>query len=59
MKKIFGITGGTGCGKTTALKTIQDGFNGLIMDCDRIYHELLTQDKDAKKKGKKEKEEKS
>ena len=42
---VIGITGGTGCGKTTALKTIQDGFNGLIMDCDRIYHELLTQDK--------------
>jgi len=42
---VIGITGGTGCGKTTALKTIQNNMNGLIMDCDRIYYELLMQDK--------------
>ena len=42
---IIGITGGTGCGKTTALKTIEKDFGGLVMDCDRIYHELLMQDK--------------
>ena len=41
---VIGITGGTGCGKTTALKTIETAFNGLVMDCDRIYHELLMQD---------------
>ena len=41
---IIGITGGTGCGKTTALATIAKDFGGLILDCDRIYHELLTQD---------------
>ena len=40
---IIGITGGTGCGKTTLLKTIQEK-GGLILDCDAIYHELLTRD---------------
>ena len=40
---ILGITGGTGCGKTTLLTVIaQQG--GLILDCDAIYHELLTRD---------------
>ncbi len=41
---VIGITGGTGCGKTTALKVIETAFNGLVMDCDQIYHELLMQD---------------
>ena len=42
---ILGITGGTGCGKTTLLKVIaQQG--GLILDCDAIYHQLLTTDQD-------------
>ena len=40
---IIGITGGTGCGKTTLLKLIaQQG--GLILDCDAIYHDLLKSD---------------
>lgn len=40
---ILGITGGTGCGKTTLLETAADlGF--LVLDCDRIYHELLRRD---------------
>ena len=41
---ILGITGGTGCGKTTLLKTIAEQ-GGLILDCDAIYHELLASDK--------------
>ena len=41
---VIGITGGTGCGKTTALKTIETAFNGLVVDCDQIYHELLMLD---------------
>ena len=42
---IIGITGGTGCGKTTLLNLIaQQG--GLILDCDAIYHELLCTDKE-------------
>ena len=40
---IIGITGGTGCGKTTLLNVIAEK-GGLILDCDAIYHQLLTQD---------------
>ena len=41
---IIGITGGTGCGKTTLLNVIAEK-GGLILDCDAIYHQLLTSDK--------------
>lgn len=41
---IIGITGGTGCGKTTLLKVIAEK-GGFILDCDAIYHQLLTTDK--------------
>ena len=37
---IIGITGGTGCGKTTALMELES-LGALILDCDAIYHELL------------------
>lgn len=40
---ILGITGGTGCGKTTLLNIICD-FGGLVLDCDAIYHSLLQSD---------------
>ena len=40
---IIGITGGTGCGKTTALEAIRQ-LGGIIIDCDRVYHELLEWD---------------
>ena len=40
---IIGITGGTGCGKTTLLRLISE-LGGLVLDCDAIYHELLTKD---------------
>ena len=40
---ILGITGGTGCGKTTLLKILAEK-GGLILDCDAIYHELLRND---------------
>ena len=42
---ILGITGGTGCGKTTLLEAIQS-LGGLVLDCDAIYHELLLSDKE-------------
>ena len=40
---ILGITGGTGCGKTTLLSAIEE-MGGMILDCDAIYHELLASD---------------
>ena len=40
---IIGITGGTGCGKTTLLTQIRER-GGLVLDCDAIYHDLLTRD---------------
>ena len=36
---VVGITGGTGCGKTTALNVLSER-GALILDCDAIYHEL-------------------
>ena len=42
---IIGITGGTGCGKTTLLNAIRDR-GGLVLDCDVIYHELLQTDRE-------------
>ena len=41
---ILGITGGTGCGKTTLLSAIEKA-GGLVLDCDAVYHELLKTDK--------------
>ena len=40
---ILGITGGTGCGKTTLLNVIAEK-GGLILDCDALYHQLLARD---------------
>lgn len=40
---ILGITGGTGCGKTTLLNVLQE-HGCLVMDCDAIYHQLLETD---------------
>ena len=40
---ILGITGGTGCGKTTLLNLIRQR-GGLVLDCDEIYHHLLQSD---------------
>lgn len=40
---ILGITGGSGCGKTTLLQCIGEK-GGLILDCDAIYHRLLAED---------------
>ena len=41
---IIGITGGTGCGKTTALQVFGE-LGGTVLDCDAIYHRLLVTDK--------------
>lgn len=40
---IIGITGGTGCGKTTLLNALREQ-GALVLDCDAIYHRLLQED---------------
>ncbi len=40
---VIGITGNSGCGKTTALKELEK-HGALVLDCDVIYHELLESD---------------
>lgn len=42
---IVGITGGTGCGKTTALSFLKEQ-GALLLDCDAVYHALLTSSED-------------
>ena len=41
---VIGITGGTGCGKTTLLNVIRE-HGGTVLDCDAIYHDMLKTDK--------------
>jgi len=38
---IIGVTGGTGAGKSSALKVLHE-LGALALDCDAIYHELLS-----------------
>ena len=40
---VLGITGGTGCGKTTLLQSLEKR-GALLLDADAIYHELLETD---------------
>ena len=40
---IVGITGGSGCGKTTVLREMEK-CGALILDADAVYHELLESD---------------
>ena len=37
---IVGVTGGTGCGKSTALASLRD-MGALVIDADAVYHDLL------------------
>ena len=41
--KVLGITGGTGCGKTTLLHQVE-AMGGCVIDCDEVYHRLLETD---------------
>ena len=40
---ILGITGGTGCGKTTLLNAVKQ-MGSMVIDCDAVYHRLLKED---------------
>lgn len=42
--KIIGLTGGTGCGKTTALNELERR-GALLIDCDAVYHRMLETDR--------------
>ena len=37
---VFGLTGPSGAGKTTALRAVES-LGGAVFDCDRVYAELL------------------
>lgn len=41
---VIGITGGSGCGKTTALEELR-ALGALVIDCDALYHKMLQEDK--------------
>ncbi len=40
--KVVGVTGGTGCGKTTALEAVK-ALGGLVIDADAEYHKLCAE----------------
>ena len=44
---IIGITGGTGAGKTSALRAI-GSLGAFVLDCDELYHELLCNNSELK-----------
>lgn len=44
---LVGITGGTGCGKTTALNVLRD-LGALIIDADEVYHSLCRESAEMK-----------
>ena len=43
----IGITGGSGAGKTSALRSLK-ALGALVLDCDAIYHDILNNNADMK-----------
>lgn len=41
-KKVVGITGGTGCGKTVVMNILKERFNAGLIIADLIGHELMS-----------------
>ena len=44
---VLGITGGTGAGKTSALRAIEE-LGGQVIDCDAAYHEMLAENEELR-----------
>ena len=46
-KVVLGLTGGTGAGKTSALRAIES-MGGTVVDCDALYHDMLEHNEDMR-----------
>ena len=44
---VLGLTGGTGAGKTSALRAIEE-LGGQVIDCDAAYHEMLAENEELR-----------
>ena len=44
---VLGLTGGTGAGKTSALRALES-LGAVTIDCDALYHEMLERDQDLR-----------
>ncbi|MDD3347835.1 L-threonylcarbamoyladenylate synthase [Oscillibacter sp.] len=44
---VLGLTGGTGAGKTSALRAIAE-LGGTIIDCDAVYHKMLEENQELR-----------
>ena len=45
MQTVIGITGGSGCGKTSVLHALEE-LQVHVIDCDAVYHRLLEENRD-------------
>ena len=45
--KVIGLTGPTGAGKTTVLDLLK-AHGAAVMDCDKIYYEMLKENEDLR-----------
>ena len=45
---VIGVTGGSGCGKSTFGLCLQERYGALFIDADAVYHRLLDEDGDLR-----------